>query len=434
MLIPSLLLLVFSACIEGGAGTGWTLYPPLAGVQSHSGPSVDLAIFALHLSGVSSLLGALNFITTTMNMRTPGIRLHKLALFAWAVLITAVLLLLSLPVLAGGITMVLTDRNFNTSFFETAGGGDPILFQHLFLKGLLISLPLSILAININFNKHRLNYSTMKNSEFDFTSFYQKFQTHLPNVNPPTERFLTWLIGFTEGEGSFIVNNRGDLAFVITQSTEDKRILEFIKETLGFGKVISQSLITSRYVTQSKVEIDIIISLFNGNIILPSRQERFKKFLEGFNIWISKGRIKLDTVILKQNSILPSLNNSWLAGFTDGEGCFTCSIGKDKGFSYNFNISQKWDINMKILEHLCVLFNGGIVSSHSADNVYEYRIGGLKNCKNIFSYFDTHKLCTKKLISYTLWKEIYNDLLKKDHLDPKKRLVMIEKARLINSK
>jgi len=132
LLIPSLLLLVFSACIEGGVGTGWTLYPPLAGVQSHSGPSVDLAIFALHLAGVSSLLGAINFITTIINMRTPGIRLHKLSLFGWAVVITAVLLLLSLPVLAGGITMVLTDRNFNTSFFETAGGGDPILFQHLF--------------------------------------------------------------------------------------------------------------------------------------------------------------------------------------------------------------------------------------------------------------------------------------------------------------
>jgi cytochrome c oxidase subunit 1 len=132
LLPPSLMLFVFASVIENGAGTGWTLYPPLSGIQSHSGPSVDLAIFGLHLSGVSSLLGAMNFITTILNMRSPGIRLHKLALFGWAVVVTAVLLLLSLPVLAGGITMVLTDRNFNTSFFETAGGGDPILYQHLF--------------------------------------------------------------------------------------------------------------------------------------------------------------------------------------------------------------------------------------------------------------------------------------------------------------
>ena len=132
LLIPSFLLFIFAGLIENGAGTGWTLYPPLSGLQSHSGPSVDLAIFALHLSGISSLLGSMNFITTILNMRSPGIRLHKLALFGWAVVITAVLLLLSLPVLAGGITMVLTDRNFNTSFFEVAGGGDPILYQHLF--------------------------------------------------------------------------------------------------------------------------------------------------------------------------------------------------------------------------------------------------------------------------------------------------------------
>nr|APU52590.1 cytochrome c oxidase subunit I [Usnea ceratina] len=130
LLIPSIFLFLVSKVVNEFLYTD--CYPPLSGSQSHSGPSVDLVIFALHLSGISSLLGAMNFITTILNMRSPGIRLHKLALFGWAVVITAVLLLLSLPVLAGGITMILTDRNFNTSFFEPTGGGDPILYQHLF--------------------------------------------------------------------------------------------------------------------------------------------------------------------------------------------------------------------------------------------------------------------------------------------------------------
>jgi len=132
LLPPSLFLLLGSALVEAGAGTGWTVYPPLSSIQAHSGPSVDLAIFSLHLSGAASILGAINFITTIINIRAPGIHIHRLPLFVWAVFITAFLLLLSLPVLAGGITMLLTDRNFNTSFFDPAGGGDPILYQHLF--------------------------------------------------------------------------------------------------------------------------------------------------------------------------------------------------------------------------------------------------------------------------------------------------------------
>jgi cytochrome c oxidase subunit I len=130
MLIPAALMLVGSFFMPGGApAAGWTIYAPLT---LQMGPSMDAAIFALHILGASSIMGSINIIVTILNMRAPGMTLMKMPMFAWTWLVTAYLLIAVMPVLAGAITMTLTDRHFGTTFFNPAAGGDPVMFQHIF--------------------------------------------------------------------------------------------------------------------------------------------------------------------------------------------------------------------------------------------------------------------------------------------------------------
>ena len=198
--------------------------------------------------------------------------------------------------------MVLTDRNFNTSFFETAGGGDPILFQHLFYGPFLI-----FIYCGTYFFSHptldklytlipaQLLYKG--DQEYGFEDYYQLNAKCLSGkkieagkFKQPSPEFLNWFIGFSEGDGSFIKAIRGDLHFVISQDTRDRQVLEYIQRELNLGKVISQGKNTSRFVIQDKLGLYLIALIFNGNLRTPDKLESFNEFLNALSISIKNPR------------------------------------------------------------------------------------------------------------------------------------------------
>ena len=250
---------------------------------------------------------------------------------------------------------------------------------------------------------------TIRKTTFNFTSVPQRIVPHKSLVK---HSFLEWFIGFSEGNGSFIVSNKR-LFFIINQKQE--KILHYIRANLGFGKV-SRYLSYSRYIVADRNCVDKLISIFNGNLVLY-------KTNAGFALWlIARNQYSQEKVCYKGANQFPAFhNNGWLSGFTDAEGCFNAQKVKDSGYTLGFTVRLRFILDQKdeyaLFEKIRLFLKTGFITNRTlsstgdsrtllkktenrkSDNMYRYTCSNMKSHHILVEYYKKYPLRTIKKVS-----------------------------------
>lgn len=278
----------------------------------------------------------------------------------------------------------------------------------------LISYTQSARNRNTSTNRSSTRSSeTTCNTSFNLNKFNYHFKNNY-NLPSPDYNWLIWFIGFVEGDGAILCyKNRPN--FVLTQ--KEGRILYHIKEVLGFGNVkyyYTSSGGYYRYIVSDLRNIKTLALLFNGNLVLKHRIRQLSE-------WFKVLGLNLEYI---STPVLPTLNDAWLSGFTDAEGCFNVNISSRLNTITGYRVSLRFLLDQKnakhILEYIRNLFGFGKVTLRSDTNqVYRFSIDSFKGLINVRDYFLTYPLRTKKAISFRKWNEVYTMRLNKEHLSLK---------------